>query len=87
MSSTLCADAPSPKKKNGEEDIHYLKFFFFFFSEGREHLYTGSMSSSQSDEQMHMKLVQPPYFIYIPWGRGGGGIQHFNRERESYSRL
>ena len=84
MSSTLCADAPFPKKKTGEGDIHYLEFFFFFFFEGREHLYTGSVSSSQSEEQMYMKLVQPPPLI--PWGRGGG-IQHFNRERESYSRL
>ena len=87
MSSTLCADAPSPKK-TGEGDIHYLEFFilfYFFFFEKREHLYTGSVSSSQSEEQMYMKLVQPPPLIYIPWRRGG--IQHFNRERESYSRL
>ena len=85
MSSTLCADTPPRKKKTGEGDIDYLNFFFFF--EGREHLYTGSMSSSQSDEQMYMKLVQPPPVIYIPWGRGGERIQPFNRERESYSRL
>ena len=84
MSSALCADAPFPKKKTREGDMHYLEFFFFF--EGREHLYTGSTSSSQSKEQMYMKLVQPPPLIYIPWGRGGG-IQPFNRERESYSRL
>ena len=66
MSSTLCTDAPflKKKKKNGEGDMHYLEFFFFF--EGREHLYTGSMSSSQSKEQMYMKLVQPPPLIYIP---------------------
>ena len=74
MNSILCADAPSPPKKTGEGDIHYFEFFLFFFIfffEGREHLYTGSMSSSQSEEQMYMKLVQPPPLIYIPWGRGG----------------
>ena len=60
MSSTLCADTPPRKKKTGEGDIDYLNFFFF---EGREHLYTGSMSSSQSEEQMYMKLVQPPPLI------------------------
>lgn len=86
MSSTLCADAPSPQKKPGRETSITQNFFLlFFFFEGREHLYTGSMSSSQWKEQMYMKLVQPPPLIYIPWGRGG--IQHFNRERESYSRL
>ena len=84
MSSTLCADAPFPKKKKPGRETSITWNFFFFFFEGREHLYTGSMSSSQSEEQMYMKLVQPPPLI--PWGRSGG-IQHFNRERESYSRL
>ena len=64
MSSALCADAPFPKKKN-QGGRHALLGIFFFF-EGREHLYTGSTSSSQSKEQMYMKLVQPPPLIYIP---------------------
>ena len=29
MSSTLCADTPSRKKKTGEGDMHYFEFFFF----------------------------------------------------------
>ena len=29
MSSALCADAPVPKKKTREGDMHYLEFFFF----------------------------------------------------------
>ena len=76
MNSILCADAPSLPKKPGRETSITWNFFYFifFFFEGREHLYTGSMSSSQSEEQMYMKLVQPPPLICIPWGRGGGAF-------------
>ena len=78
MNSILCADAPSlPKKPGRETSITWNLFYFIFFFEGREHLYTGSMSSSQSEEQMYMKLVQPPPLIYIPWGRGGGAHSAF----------
>ena len=68
MSSTLCADAPSPKKKKqgGRDPLLGIFFFFFFLRGGSINLYTGSMSSSQSEEQMYMKLVQPSPLIYIP---------------------
>ena len=65
MSSTrVKMPPPRKKKKPGRETPITWNFFFFF--EGREHLYTGSMSSSQSEEQMYMKLVQPSPLIYIP---------------------
>ena len=76
---------PLPEKKTGEGDIDYLNFFFFFRGEGA-FVHRLNEFKPIRGTNVHETSTAPSLNLHS-MRESGGGIQPFNRERESYSRL